>query len=381
MKPAQELLNLLHTTFQPHAPIEDPDAFQGRLAEQKRIQEALDSPGLHVAIVGERGAGKTSLANITTIGRRTIKVFCERNYTFNDICRVILLKFGEHLAEQFEYNAEQNSIRRTGLSLRADNIGSAELLQFIPNNPPICIIVDEVDRLGRGEPTLRLGELCKQISTQRPNITLLLVGIAETAESLLAGHTSNVRNLKQVLLDRMSDGELREIIHHGEKCLDIKFGADVISQLVTISDRAPFFVHIIAKRTAQAAIERGSNLVTIDDFNVGIAGAAEDCHVELTSGYSRALASDNPNELHQQVLEALAQTESRAVPQQKVFALVDSTAIKEGKPRTTPQQVGKVLKRLASPDCGNILTRDTANLFRFTAPLMKGYVKLRMRRE
>jgi len=380
MQPDLQLLDLVNSTFRPHAAIEDPAAFKGRMKEQREIHEALNSPGLHVAIVGERGAGKTSLANIATYNRKTIKAFCKKSYTFADVCRIIMLGFGEQFPEQFEFNAENNTIRRQGLSFRADRIGSAELLRFLPSDPHLCIIVDEVDSLGRGEPTLMLGELCKEISTHRPNITLILVGIAETAAELLAGHISNVRNLQQIQLDRMSDEELRSIIHHGEGRLNIRFGPEVISQLVMISDRTPFFVHIIATRTARAAIERCSDIVTLDDLNKGISGAAESCRVELGGHYDRALASDTLDTVHQEILEALAQMEARSVPKQRLCSQVNLTAREANKPERTPQQIGRILKRLTSPVCGQILTQDTSNLIRFTAPLMRGYVKLRVGR-
>lgn len=381
MQTKQDLLNLLDSTFRPHAPIEDPTAFQGRAIEQKRIRDALSSPGLHVAIFGERGAGKTSLANITTHNHQPLKIFCEAESSFTDICRAILLNIKDGASQRIEYNAEKNSIGHSGMSLRVDNIGSAELLQFLPATSPLCIILDELDRLNRSETVQRLGELCKQISTLRTNITLILIGIAKTAEELLAGHASNIRNLKQVHLDSMSDEELRNIIHHGEARLSISFRPEVISQLVTISDRAPFFVHILARRAAQIAIERESTIVTIEDFNAGTAEAADDCDVELSAPYQKALTSDgSQTRRHKRVIEALAQTDSRLVRQRDICSQINTAARQAGAEELKPQQVGRILKRLMSPEGGSIVTMHSSRLYRFTAPLMKGYVKLCMKR-
>jgi ABC-type molybdenum transport system ATPase subunit/photorepair protein PhrA len=54
------------TVFQPRTPITGKDLFAGRWAELTDISDAVHQAGLHVAIYGERGVGKTSLANVVS---------------------------------------------------------------------------------------------------------------------------------------------------------------------------------------------------------------------------------------------------------------------------------------------------------------------------
>ena len=50
--------------FQPRTPITTKELFAGRWDELVAIVDAVNQPGLHAVIYGERGVGKTSLANV-----------------------------------------------------------------------------------------------------------------------------------------------------------------------------------------------------------------------------------------------------------------------------------------------------------------------------
>src|SRR5690349_11346351 len=66
------LLAANQSLFKPKTPIDDDKLFSGR---RKQVQEVLDvvwEEGGHAVIFGERGVGKTSLANI--IDRRVLSV-------------------------------------------------------------------------------------------------------------------------------------------------------------------------------------------------------------------------------------------------------------------------------------------------------------------
>ena len=62
----EERLQILNKVFTPTAPIQQKEFFIGRLKELNHIVNAINEKGQHAILYGERGVGKTSLANIMT---------------------------------------------------------------------------------------------------------------------------------------------------------------------------------------------------------------------------------------------------------------------------------------------------------------------------
>jgi len=62
----------VHELYSPSAPIKSESIFRGRQEQLNKVHEAVIEKGQHIAIFGERGVGKTSLANI--IENRYIEV-------------------------------------------------------------------------------------------------------------------------------------------------------------------------------------------------------------------------------------------------------------------------------------------------------------------
>src|SRR3990172_1785987 len=86
--------------FRPYAPIELPDFFAGRLEQIERLNSEIGAPGRHVAIYGERGVGKTSLAQLASFFLRreeedTHFVKCVGSSNFDTIFAGVLAKAGK----------------------------------------------------------------------------------------------------------------------------------------------------------------------------------------------------------------------------------------------------------------------------------------------
>lgn len=84
-KPWLQAVEHLPKYFTPHHPISLPDFLAGRISLLYRVQDAANTEGLHVALWGDRGTGKTSIARVLAYlmqerekqdGRRAILVTC-----------------------------------------------------------------------------------------------------------------------------------------------------------------------------------------------------------------------------------------------------------------------------------------------------------------
>ena len=54
----------LGSAFTPAAPVDDQSLFAGRVDQLMTCSMAMGQHGVHIGVYGERGVGKTSLANI-----------------------------------------------------------------------------------------------------------------------------------------------------------------------------------------------------------------------------------------------------------------------------------------------------------------------------
>jgi len=81
----EEKMQILNWGFTPTSPIKKEEFFRGRINQLNKICEAINQEGQHAILFGERGVGKTSLANIMTDSLTNIypiKVTCNRTDNF-----------------------------------------------------------------------------------------------------------------------------------------------------------------------------------------------------------------------------------------------------------------------------------------------------------
>src|SRR5262245_47972920 len=64
LEKAELLAQQAAKVFQPRSPITTRELFAGRWAQLREVSDAVNQAGLHPVIFGERGVGKSSLANV-----------------------------------------------------------------------------------------------------------------------------------------------------------------------------------------------------------------------------------------------------------------------------------------------------------------------------
>lgn len=371
-----EQRTLLATAFRPHAPIEDPSSFVGREVELERVSEALASPGLHVVVYGERGCGKTSLANVATSAVSRLQVFCEESASFTTLLRDAALKYQALHPSEVVFDAVSDSIRTRGITLPASALTGNMFLQLLIPSQALCIVFDELDRVLDREVIASLAELAKNAATYHPKLTLVMVGASETADELLAGHLSNFRNLRQVPLTRMKKDELRGILSRGETVMGISFAEGVKTRMIEMSDYMPYYLHLLATACAKVALNRDSVKVSDQDLKLGVQAAAADVDHTLREIYEFSAASEKGSHIYRRLIWAMAGMDSVVCNAGAINERANQIAREEGDRDVTPQALGAALKRLTSDDKRAIVVQVLAGNYKFRHPLMKGFVRL-----
>jgi Cdc6-like AAA superfamily ATPase len=284
---------LIHGAFTPSAPVSRTDLFSGRLQQIDRVIGALFSPGQHAVIYGERGVGKTSLANIlydlaVEAGKTNLvpaRVNCSQGITFGEIWRSLFRQLpvtrdGDtfHLDDRITGDPNSEEIR--------------ELFDYL--DEPSVVIIDEFDRVDQ-ETASRMADTIKTFSDRATETTLVLVGVADSIDQLIQEHESVLRALVQIQMPRMSRDELLEIIDKGLGRCEMSVAGAVRQRIANLSQGLPHYTHLLAKHSAINAVNELRNDIFIEDLDKAIKEAVENQSQTMATLYQRATHSPRKN--------------------------------------------------------------------------------------
>jgi Cdc6-like AAA superfamily ATPase len=374
--------------FSPAAPIDKTALFAGRVRQLRQVVDAVNQRGQHAIIYGERGVGKTSLANVLAEnleapGGRIIcpHINCDSEDNYSKLWRKVFLAI--EIIDQRQRAGFQRSLFEQTTSLAdnlPDQIFSGEVrrvLGVLSQEALLVVIVDEFDRLKAPGKTM-MADTVKMLSDQAIPATLVLVGVADSVNQLISEHQSVERALVQVPMPRMSADELKEIIDKGLGQLDMKIQLAARDRIAGLSRGLPHYTHLLAKHAARRAISQGGLMVSEDHVGAAIQVALTEAQQTIRSSYHHATSSTQKGNLYAQVLlaAAIAPTDEMGY-----FAPADvrepMTRIM-GKPYDIPN-FQRHLTDFCSTTRGEILQKTGAPhrwRYRFANPLMQPFVVL-----
>ena len=390
--------------FSPHTPIEDDEQFRGRRKEKQQIFKNIHTPGLHSLLYGERGIGKTSLANIAAEEAYPsarygdiYSITCNSATSFNSILYDLLkqIDFDISLTEIetkkaidgttklktpfFEGGIGGNTEtveKRHGPAKSINQLFVVEQLIDVKG----LVIIDEVDRLENADDKKSLAEFIKLLSDKNAEFKILLVGIAETGEELSGGHPSISRCLNEIKLDRMSNSEIAEIIIGAEKHLPIKFEEVVINDIVNLSAGYPYFAHLLALNCVEIVIEEkfldseqitDHTAINSDHLRIARKKAADSAEASLKRIYRDAIRSAS-TERYKHILCAAASIDQIEITAREVrHKLLEQTG-----EEISPQSLNNHFKRFVSEGTDSVLRRISKGVYKFNDPRMPSYIKI-----
>lgn len=303
--------------FQPNTPIDERALFAGREAQVRRVVDAVNQKGLHAIIFGERGVGKTSLANVLsqflsypTLDVLAPRVTCAGAASFDHVWRMVfdqidLLKATPAVgfrgkASLTPYSATQllgdeevtpDRIRRTLTIMSRDTV-------------PI-LIVDEFDRLAK-EPRRLFADTIKSLSDHAVPATVVLVGVADSVDQLIDEHESVARALVQIQMPRMSSSEITTIVTTGLQKLGMSIEDEALEKIALLSQGLPHYAHLLGLHASRAALDGRAETVTVAAIDHAVAKAIKDAQQSIRTAYHEALRSPRKDSLFGDVLLACA---------------------------------------------------------------------------
>ena len=280
-KDQQDLLFKCGKVFSPATPINTRDLFAGRTDQITQVGTAVHTRGQHAIIFGERGVGKTSLANILKEllgGENTIavKVNCHNEDTFAMIWRNALSEIEVSWEEEtFGFRPQKHAKDGTAADSIVAKVGPEDLrriLHPLSKEADVVVIFDEFDRL-RGSKIQRLfADTIKNFSDHALNTTMVIVGVANDVSGLIKEHASVDRSLVQIRMPRMEPDELKEIIKKAMRELGLSIHPEALELLVLLSQGLPHYTHLLGYESTITTIQPGQLL----NFPVTLTSPAPD---------------------------------------------------------------------------------------------------------
>jgi Cdc6-like AAA superfamily ATPase len=369
--------------FTPATPIRSNKLFAGRKAQRDKLYETILEPGRHAILYGERGVGKTSLANMVAEQLRGIRatvpiVSADSQDTFATLWGKILRALIYLSSSTPDYILPGRKKKFSHLPEHLNNgIGTDDIVRALSDLPLTVVVVDEFDRLQSPSLRLLMADTIKALSDRGVGATLLLVGVAHDIHELIGQHPSIERSLRQIRLDRMSPSELEEILDNGFRQLELTISPKIRENIVTLSHGFPHYTHALGRYTAYYAIQAGVDEVTEDHFREAVKESIEDTYQTIKDNYLRgALSRSRGNVMRQLIVAAALAQEDNYGSFEPRELLVPLRVI--GAPRFIRMlPIKYYLGKLTSPDAGAILEaigRPHNTRYRFRNALVQPYI-------
>lgn len=370
--------------FTPTAPIDEKELFAGRIDQVRSLIDVVNQRGQHAILFGERGVGKTSLANVISKFFTFDTLSCPRVNCdgLDDFGTVWQKLFAEINVSDFSREAGFvkpliETLRPASTYFERDRTpnGVRQLLKKISEQTLPILIVDEFDRLS---PTAKgiFADLIKMLSDHAVSATVVIVGVADSVQELIAEHQSVERALVQIRMPRMSRSEIEQIINNGLQRLELKITKGAIGKIVLLAQGLPHYAHLLGLHSVRAAADRGSTTLGVQDINAAIRKALQNAQASTQADYHSATQSARKDTLFKQVLAACAISDIDDLGYFQASDIRQPMKQITGKHYDIPAFT-RHLNAFCEDDRGRILQKTGKSRryrFRFTNPLMQPFV-------
>jgi len=362
-------------TFTPGPAINEVADFAGRKATIQRLQDIASERARHAIIFGERGVGKTSLANVfykdlhgLTRNIRDFAVDADSADSFDSLWRKVFRRIRRDGDEHFLDYHYQGAIEPDHVYL--------EITRFAANDAPI-IIIDEYDRVQDETCRVLMTDLIKALSRAPNNPTIVLVGVGDNILQLVRDHASIHRNLVQVPMLRMNNEEIRDVVSTRVRRLRMRISDDALWRITYFSAGLPFYAHSLGKYSALAAVERQTTVIDEEIVIEALSACIADVDYSITEAYTRATEKIyRKGNIFAQVLAACALTETNDLGQFAASAVAAPLSAIMGKGYQVPA-FSFHLNEMTDPARGSVLKKTGSRrtfLYHFAEPAMQPYI-------
>jgi len=384
----------IHTVLFPSGPIESREFLFGRDADLDRIRRALMAPARQIFIYGERGVGKSSLANAAAAQCQSsdahpIHVSGSSTATFSTIVGELLR------ATNMEPSGSVTKKRSGQVKVSVLEVGGHNEVTTPAATPPLDIneaaarldaafkaystqtvaVIDEFDGIPDLAERNKFAELLKALGDKRSSAKLIFTGVATSLDELLQSHGSAQRQIEPIELGRIDYHPRLEIIKKALEAFDLYADDSVIYRIASVSNGFPYYVHLLTEHLLWKWFEgERTQEVTMEHLHEAFRGATNAVHVDLRRPYDKAVKG---REHAEYALWATADAydldRHSDVIWQSYRQICDTLDVE---PYEKPKFLAQ-LRKLKDPSHESILESvPNRRLYKFREAMVRGYVRM-----
>lgn len=287
--------------FEPKSPVDQDRLFVGRLDQVADLLDVIYEKGAHAIVHGERGVGKSSLANILrdrvpsqVTNLKFIKENCRPEDSFFDLWSKVLFDF------EFEGVPVSDLLRNEDRHFIVPKV-----LESLDRARQYIFIFDEFDRITDEATKNAMADTIKHFSDYPTNVTIIVVGVGFSVAELFGAHPSIGRCCQQVPMPRMSDAEIEEIIADRTPEIGVSVPDQRMQEIIDLSQGFPGFAHLIGREAILNAIARQQRACDELDVQAAVREGVKKAQESLQRDYKEATYSAKEN-IYSEVLLACA---------------------------------------------------------------------------
>lgn len=299
----------IHRHVRPSKPIDTIELLKGRQSELDEIRRALFADGRHIFIYGDRGIGKSSLAQTAAFQYQTsdasiIQIGCTKTSTFLDIIESIARRLIDSLDSTelqtkgginlkiitlevaYKTSSKPEAPKITNMDQALDVISD---IREIHSDKPI-IVIDEFDAITNQEERFKFAEFLKKMGDSGIYVPMIFSGIATSLDDLLGGHLSSIRQLKPIPLSPISWDSRWDILVEALEAFKITFDEEIKYRVAGISDGFPYYVHLITEHLLWAVFDdrETSHQATSKHYITALENAVKSVQEQIRKPYDKA---------------------------------------------------------------------------------------------
>jgi uncharacterized protein len=391
---------VLYSHLSPSRPVSSVHLLRGRTKKLQQIRQALASPGRHVFVYGDRGVGKTSLAQTAA----TVYQGPQGHFVTLS-CAVPFFQLMHDLTARCQSAQRSNKAHGT---IRLDDHGQpsadaikvtasineaiANLKEILPSNRPLIAVLDEFDLVTNDFEKQLFADFIKQVSDQNVPLKLVFTGIGRSITDLLNIHNSAFRYLETVELERLDHSARLEIVTSSANAFGITVEYNSQIRISQVSDGFPHYVHLICEKMFWNLFNKSEVVTrtTAADYVEAVDDAASSIQAFLREAYNTATRKYTND--YEEVLWAAADSPLLERPSTEIFQSYKRILAVRRKQQLESDQPALIepadeddlrrkfngrINRLKTPAHGRILIGTRAGWYEFRENIVRGYVRIK----